>query len=33
VVLARTFIHSIVLTILLGLLVVLQQYVMQWMIP
>ena len=33
VVLARTFIHSIVLTILLGVLVVLQQYVMQWMIP
>jgi lactate permease len=32
-VLARTFIHSIVLTILLGVLVVLQQYVMQWMIP
>jgi lactate permease len=32
-VLARTFIHSIVLTILLGILVVLQQYVMQWMIP
>ena len=32
-VLSRTFIHSIVLTILLGVLVVLQQYVMQWMIP
>jgi lactate permease len=32
-VLARTFIHSIVLTILLGVLVVLQQYVFAWMIP
>ena len=32
-VLARTFIHSIVLTILLGVLVVLQQYVLSWMIP
>ena len=32
-VLARTFIHSIVLTILLGVLVVLQQYVFSWMIP
>jgi lactate permease len=32
-VLARTFKHSIVLTILLGVLVVLQQYVMPWMIP
>ncbi len=32
-VLARTFIHSIALTILLGILVVLQQYVVQWMIP
>jgi lactate permease len=30
---ARTFKHSIVLTLLLGLLVVLQQYVMPWMIP
>ncbi len=32
-VLARTFKHSIVLTILLGILVVLQQYVVSWMIP
>jgi lactate permease len=32
-VLARTFVHSIVLTILLGVLVVLQQYVVSWMIP
>ena len=32
-VLARTFIHSVALTILLGVLVVLQQYVVQWMIP
>ncbi|MGD0492049.1 MAG: L-lactate permease [Steroidobacteraceae bacterium] len=32
-VLARTFIHSIVLTLLLGVLVVLQQYVFGWMIP
>ena len=32
-VLARTFIHSIVLTLLLGVIVVLQQYVVQWMIP
>jgi lactate permease len=32
-VLARTFKHSIVLTILLGVIVVLQQYVLQWMIP
>jgi lactate permease len=32
-VLARTFKHSIVLTLLLGVLVVLQQYVLQWMIP
>jgi lactate permease len=30
---ARTFKHSIVLTLLLGLLVVLQQYVVPWMIP
>ena len=30
---ARTFIHSIVLTLLLGVLVVLQQYVFEWMIP
>ncbi len=32
-VLARTFIHSIVLTLLLGVIVVLQQYVVEWMIP
>ncbi len=32
-VLARTFVHSIVLTLLLGGLVVLQQYVFSWMIP
>jgi lactate permease len=32
-VLARTFIHSVILTILLGVLVVLQQYVFAWMIP
>lgn len=32
-VLARTFIHSIVLTLLLGALVLLQQYVVAWMIP
>ena len=32
-VLARTFIHSIILTILLGILVMLQQYVFPWMIP
>ncbi len=33
VVFARTFKHSIVLTLLLGVLVVLQQYVVPWMIP
>src|SRR6202050_3115963 len=33
VVFARTFWHSIVLTLLLGLLVLLQQYVLPWMIP
>ncbi len=33
VVFARTFKHSIVLTLLLGILVVLQQYVFPWMIP
>ncbi len=33
VVFARTFEHSIVLTVVLGLLVVLQQYVVPWMIP
>jgi lactate permease len=33
VVFARTFKHSVALTLLLGLLVVLQQYVFAWMIP
>ena len=33
VVLARTFKHSIILTIILGILVMLQQHVFQWMIP
>ena len=33
VVFARTFKHSIALTVLLGVLVVLQQYVLPWMIP
>jgi len=33
VVLARTFLHSIVLTALLGALVALQQYVIPWIIP
>jgi lactate permease len=33
VVFARTFKHSIALTVLLGILVVLQQYVVPWMIP
>ncbi|MFL5279529.1 MAG: L-lactate permease [Rhodopila sp.] len=33
VVFARTFKHSIILTLLLGLLVLLQQYVVPWMIP
>jgi len=33
VVFARTFKHSIVLTVLLGIIVVLQQYVVPWMIP
>ena len=32
-VLARTFVHSIILTLLLGVIVVLQQYVFEWMIP
>src|SRR6202034_189650 len=32
-VVARTFKHSIILTLLLGVLVVLQQYVFNWMIP
>jgi lactate permease len=30
---ARTFKHSLILTLLLGLLVLLQQYVFPWMIP
>lgn len=30
---ARTFKHSIALTLVLGVLVVLQQYVFPWMIP
>jgi lactate permease len=33
VVLARTFKHSIILTVILGLLVMAQQYLMPWMIP
>lgn len=33
VVFARTFPHSIVLTVLLGLLVALQQYVIPWIVP
>ena len=33
VVLAKTFIHSVVLTVILGLLVLLQQHVFPWMIP
>jgi lactate permease len=33
VVFARTFKHSVALTLLLGLLVVLQQYVIPWIIP
>jgi lactate permease len=33
VVFARTFIHSVILTLLVGLIVVLQQYVVPWMIP
>ena len=32
-VLAKTFVHSLILTVLLGLLVVAQQYVVPWMIP
>jgi lactate permease len=32
-VLARTFLHSIVLTVILGAIVILQQYVFPWMIP
>jgi lactate permease len=30
---SRTFIHSVILTVLLGLLVALQQYVIPWVIP
>jgi lactate permease len=30
---ARTFIHSIILTVILGVIVLLQQYVWPWMIP
>jgi len=30
---ARTFVHSVILTILLGLLVALQQYAIPWIIP
>ena len=33
VIFARTFKHSVILTLLLGLLVLLQQYVVPWMIP
>ncbi len=33
VVLARTFKHSIILTVILGLLVLAQQYLFPWMIP
>ena len=33
VVFARTFVHSIVLTVVLGVIVVLQQYVVPWIIP
>jgi lactate permease len=33
VVLARTFLHSVILTLLLGLIVVIQQYLMPWVIP
>ncbi|HTX24034.1 MAG TPA: L-lactate permease [Steroidobacteraceae bacterium] len=32
-VLARTFVHSVILTVLLGLLVLAQQYLVPWMIP
>ena len=32
-VLARTFKHSIILTLILGLLVMVQQYLTPWMIP
>jgi lactate permease len=30
---ARTFIHSVVLTLLLGILVIIQQYFIPWIIP
>jgi lactate permease len=30
---ARTFVHSIVLTVVLGIIVVVQQYLLPWMIP
>jgi lactate permease len=30
---ARTFIHSVVLTLLLGILVIIQQYLIPWIIP
>ena len=30
---ARTFVHSIILTFVLGLLVALQQFVIPWIIP
>jgi lactate permease len=30
---ARTFIHSIVLTLLLGALIAVQQYLIPWVIP
>jgi lactate permease len=33
VVFARTFVHSVIFTILLGVLVALQQYVIPWVIP
>jgi lactate permease len=33
VVFARTFTHSIILTLVLGLLVAAQQYLVPWMIP
>jgi lactate permease len=32
-VLAKTFVHSVILTVLLGLLVLVQQYLVPWMIP
>jgi lactate permease len=30
---ARTFVHSIVLTLFLGVIVVVQQYLVPWVIP